>query len=250
MFCPACRQELNSASIKLEDKQEALVYECFNCGGHFFPPLIANFTPTETAKNLDSIQPKNLSPSAPSITCPICKRSMTGIKDDVVPKGVLVYNCPNNHGHFFPLRQLYAFKRAQKNKLEYHQIWGIPIKSAFAILLPVAAIFTTISVLPLTLDQVKQGKENRVKASDFITRPLVTPIDSTQVVISFSTTTPSIASLTLNTPNGPKNLTDSPNAQSTHVISITNLTPATPYTYTITANKETTGLYSFTTLSN
>lgn len=247
MLCPQCRQSLSETEVETTDGQKALVHECFNCGGHFFPPLIANFILPETAKNLDSITPKNLFLAAPSVTCPVCQTTMTGIKDDAVPRGVTIFACPDNHGHFFPLHQLFAFKRAQKSKLEYHQVWGIPLRSAFAILLPIAFIFTVISVLPLTLQQIRQSQESRLKASDILTRPLVTPVNATTVVISFTTPTESLASITLNIPAGPQTFSDSPNPQTTHVITLSGLTPATAYTYTITVDKFTTSLYSFTT---
>jgi len=249
MLCPHCQQDLNSTTIQLEDNKEALIYECFNCGGHFFPPLIANFTPLGIAKNVDSITPKNLFPKNLSVLCPTCRRTMVGIKDDVVPRGVEVFTCPDNHGNFFPRAMLFAFKKAQKTKLEYHQIWGIPIRSAFAVLLPVAILFTSISVLPITIDQFKQNQENRTKASDFITRPFISPISPNQVIVSFTSTQEGIATITLNTSTGPKVYSDSNSPQTTHVITVSNLQPGTSYTYTVSLDKKVSNLYSFTTLS-
>lgn len=249
MLCPHCQQELTSTTIQLEDKREALINECFNCGGHFFPPLLANFTPIEIAKNVDSITPKNLFPKNQSVLCPTCKRTMVGIRDDVIPKGVEIFTCPDNHGNFFPKGMLFAFKKAQKAKLEYHQIWGIPLRSAFAILLPVAILFTGISILPIALDQSKQNQENQTKASDFITRPLISPISPNQVIISFTSTKEGIATITLNTSLEPKVYSDTNSPQTTHVITLSDLQPGTSYTYTITIDKNTSALYSFTTLS-
>lgn len=249
MLCPHCQQELTSTTIQLEDKREALINECFNCGGHFFSPLLANFTPIEIAKNVDSITPKNLFPKNQSVLCPTCKRTMVGIRDDVIPKGVEIFTCPDNHGVFFPKGMLFAFKKAQKAKLEYHQIWGIPLKSAFAILLPVAILFTGISVLPMTIDQFKQNQENRTKANDFITRPLISPISPNQVIVSFTSVNEGLATITLNTPTGPRAYSDTNIPQITHVITLTDLQPGSSYTYTITIDKNTSTLYSFTTLS-
>lgn len=250
MLCPHCQQELTSTDIQLEDKREVLVYECFNCGGHFLPPLLANFTPLEIAKNIDSITPKNLFPKNQSVLCPTCKRTMVGIRDDVIPKGVEIFTCPDNHGNFFPKNMLYAFKKAQKTKLEYHQIWGIPLRSAFAILLPVAILFTGISILPITLDQSKQNQGNRTKASDFITRPLISPISPNQVIISFTSIKEGVAIITLNTPLGPKTYSDTNSPQTTHIITLPDLQPGTSYTYNITIDKNTSPLYSFTTLTH
>ncbi|MEK7064625.1 MAG: hypothetical protein AAB973_03410, partial [Patescibacteria group bacterium] len=151
MVCPQCRQSLAEKEVLTSDNQKALTYECFNCGGHFVPPLIANLIPQDTAQNLDSITPKNTFPPGSSSSCPVCHETMGAITDDVVPKNVTIYSCGQNHGNYFPLHQLFAFKRAQKAKLDYHQLWGIPIRSVFTVLLPIIAIFTAITAIPFTI---------------------------------------------------------------------------------------------------
>lgn len=239
MNCPACRQPLTEKEILTSDNQKALVYECYNCGGHFTPPLIANLIPNVTAQDLDSITPKNTFPPVNTVECPVCHQTMVAITDSAVPRGVTIYSCRENHGNFFPLHQLFAFKRAQKAKLEYHQLWGIPIKSVFTILLPVIAIFTAITAIPFTLDQIKKSQESRIKAGEVITNPLVTPISSTQVVISFSSNTPVVTSLRLLSPGTTVEIPASPTPQTNHVVNLTNLIPGTSYTYyLIVAGKE------------
>ncbi len=250
MVCPECRQPLNEKEILTSDNQKALVYECFNCGGHFVPPLIANLIPQVTTQDLDSITPKNTYPVNSTITCPICQETMTGITDNVVPKNVTVYSCPENHGNYFPLHQLYAFKRAQKAKLEYHQLWGIPIKSVFTVLLPVIAIFTAITAIPFTLNQLKTNQESRIKASELTSNPLVSPISTTQVVISFTTKVPSTSSLKLLFPGGVQNFPGATTLQTTHIINLDNLQPATAYQYEIVVNNKSVGTFSFTTPGN
>lgn len=246
MNCPECHQTLSETEVITSDKQQAMVYECFNCGGHFVPPLIANLIPQITAQNLDSLTPKNTSPTSPSATCPICQTTMSSISDNVVPHGVTVYSCPDNHGNYFPLHQLTAFKRAQKAKLEYHQIWGIPLKSAFAILLPVLAIFTAITAIPLTLNQLRYSQESRIKASELVSTPLISPISSTQVVVSFTTKTAVNSSLRLIYSNGDL-IMNSPAPQTTHVFNLENLIPGTYYQYELTANNKLVGAFNFTT---
>ena len=250
MQCPACHQPLNENEIVTTDNQKAIVYECFNCGGHFVPPLIANFIPEATAMNLDSVTPKNTVPVGTGINCPVCQSTMVNIRDDSIPRGVEIYSCPENHGNFFPLRQLFAFKRAQKSKLEYHQLWGIPIKSIFAVLLPVIAIFTAISVLPLTLEQIRTRQESQIRAGGVIGTPLVTPINPTEVVISFTTNNPSLVKINLTLPDATvRTIEGSLSPQTTHVITLPNLIPATPYSYTIFVDNLTAGPFSFTTQS-
>ncbi|MBI2326598.1 zf-TFIIB domain-containing protein [Candidatus Collierbacteria bacterium] len=247
MVCPQCHQTLTDKEIITSDNQNALVYECFNCGGHFIPPLIANLIPPVTTQNLDSITPKNTYPSNPTITCPICQETMSSITDDVVPNNVTVYTCGQNHGNFFPLHQLYAFKRAQKTKLEYHQLWGIPIKSVFSVLLPILAIFTAISAIPLAVDQLKTSQENRVKAGELTSNPLISPISPNQVVISFTTKIPSTSSLKLRLSGGIWIFPGAVNPQTTHIFNLENLKPATPYQYELIVNDKSAGTFSFTT---
>src|SRR3990167_10825899 len=81
MICPECRQPLSEKEIITSDNQKALVYECFNCGGHFVPPLIANLIPQVTAQDLDSVTPKNTYPVVPSVVCSVCQATMVGITD-------------------------------------------------------------------------------------------------------------------------------------------------------------------------
>lgn len=247
MVCPQCRQALTDKEIITSDNQKALVYECFNCGGHFIPPLIVNLIPQVTAQNLDSISPKNSYQNSPTVTCPICQETMSSITDTVVPNNVTVYTCPENHGNFFPLGQLYAFKRAQKVKLEYHQLWGIPIKSVFSVLLPIIAIFTAISAIPLAVDQLKTSQENRVKAGELTSNPLVSPIGPSQVVISFTTKVASTSSLKLRLSGSVQIFPGATTPQTTHVINLENLQPGTPYQYELIVNDKPAGTYSFTT---
>ncbi len=247
LVCPECRQPLSEKEVTTSDNQKPLIYECFNCGGHFVPPLIANLIPQGSAQDLDSITPKNTYPISPSVVCPVCQATMVSITDSVVPKNVTVYSCPENHGNYFPLHQLYAFKRAQKAKLEYHQLWGIPIKSVFTVLLPVLAIFTAIAAIPFTLNQLKSSQESRVKAGELVSNPLVSAISPTQMVISFTTKVASTSSLKLILSGGVQNFPGATSPQTTHVINLNNLQPGTAYQYEIILNNKSVGKFSFTT---
>lgn len=249
MLCPECKQSLTEKEVITSDNQKALIYECFNCGGHFFPPMVANLLPQVTAQDVDSITPKNTFPANPTVICPICQETMIAITDTVIPKNVTVYTCPENHGNYFPLHQLYAFKRAQKTKLEYHQLWGIPIKSVFTVLLPIIAIFTAITAIPFTLQQVKSIQKSRVKAGELVSTPLVSPISPTQTVVSFTTKVNAVTILRLTLPDeSTRDLPGQLAAQKTHVFNLENLQPGTAYRYHLIVNGQTYGPFSFTTL--
>lgn len=250
MNCPLCKEPLSSLEIETTDGQSTSIEECLNCGGHFLPPVLSNFITSGTAKNIDSVVPKSNSVPTATPTCPFCYQSMGSIKDDSVPQTVTVFNCPNNHGDFYPKDQLLLFKKAQDAKINYHKLWGIPLKSAFAVIIPVLIVFTAVTIIPNLVGQLKLSQENRVKAGDILTTPLITPISPTQVLISFSTKNAVTTSITFTEGlNQTFNVSISP--ETNHLLSVPNLVSQTTYKYFITLNaqgkKTTTTEYLFTT---
>ncbi len=233
MTCPLCHEQMSSIEIETTDGQITSVDECHNCGGHFLPPVLANFISQNTAKNIDSIIPKATSLPIAAPVCPHCHQNMSSIKDDAVPQTVTVFSCPNNHGDFYPKNQLLLFKKAQDAKINYHKLWGIPLKSAFAVIVPVIVLFTAITVIPNVVDQIRLNQENRVKAGDILTQPLITPISGTQVLISFSTKNSVKTSITF-TEGLNKTFDVSSKEDTNHLLSVDDLKPQTSYKYYIT----------------
>jgi hypothetical protein len=254
MTCPHCGSSLSFIAIDTTDGETKTVNECLNCGGHFLPPYLANFLSVETAKNVDSVLPKAKTVPVSHPVCPQCGQTMSSIKDDSVPETVTVFTCPNNHGDFFPKNQLLSFKKAQQAKIYYHKLWGIPLKSAFAVIIPLVVVFTAVAALPTIIKQAGTTQENRVKASDILTAPLITPISATQVLISFSTKNPATTSIRF-TEGSPKIVDKvysvSQTPQATHLLNVDNLTSGTIYKYVITINVNgkitTTDEYTFAT---
>lgn len=235
MTCPHCHHPLSSITIDTTDGQTQTVDECLNCGGHFLLPYVANFLSVETAKNVDSVLPKSNSVPATPPVCPKCGQTMSGIKDDSVPETVTVFTCPNNHGDFFPKNQLLQFKKAQQARIYYHKLWGIPLKSAFAVIIPLVIVFTAITAMPTIIKQLGISQESRVKAGDILTAPLITPISNTQVLISFSTKSPAIASIRF-TEGLDKTFAISQTPQTNHLLNVDGLASGTLYKYVITLN--------------
>ena len=250
MNCPHCGAQLTSLEINTTDDQVTSIEECLNCGGHVLPPILANFISTNSAKNIDSVLPKATSLPSHEPTCQHCHQHMIAIKDDSVPNNVTVFACPNNHQEFYPKDQLLKFKKAQDAKINYHKLWGIPIKSAFAVLVPVVIIFAAITVIPNTLQMSQTSQEARVKASEILTQPLITPISSTQVLISFSTKNAVKTSIKF-TSGQDKTFEVSSEPGTNHLLSVSDLEPQTTYKYImqiITSDKTlNTTEYFFTT---
>ncbi len=250
MDCPHCHSPLSSLTVETSDGQSQLLNECLNCGGHFLPPYLTSFISADTAKNIDSVLPKATTVPTSPPTCPLCNQVMPGIKDDSVPGNVTVFTCPNNHGDFFPKGQLLQFKNAQQAKIHYHKLWGIPLKSAFAVILPVAIVFTAITALPAIIKQAGTSQELRTKASDILTPPLITPISGTQVLISFSTQNP-VKSAIRFTEGSNQTYIVSSVPQTNHLLNLEDLKPGTLYQYVIILEennkKTTTDTYTFAT---
>jgi len=250
MNCPHCKSPLSTIDIDTVDGRVVKINECLNCGGHFLEPFLANFISANTAKNIDSVIPKSKQVSAISPICYKCGQPMSGIKDDAVPLTVTVFTCPNNHGDFFPKNQLLLFKQAQDAKINFHKIWGIPLKSAFAVVLPLLLVFTAIATIPTVIKQMSTPQETRIKASEIITQPLISPISPTHVLISFSTKNSVKTSLRF-TEGMQKEIIVSDTPQTSHLISVEELQPSTIYKYVIVLDQDgkkvNTSEYTFST---
>lgn len=235
MTCPHCSHHLSSITVDTTDGESCAIDECLGCGGHFLLPYVANFLSVETAKNVDSVLPKTNTVPTTTPVCPKCNQTMSSITDDSVPGNVTVFTCPNNHGDFFPKGQLLHFKQAQQAKIYYHKLWGVPLKSAFAVIIPLLIVFTVVTAMPTIVKQLHFSQEPRVKASDILTAPLITPISNTQVLISFSTKSPAIASVRFTEGLG-NTFVISEVPQTNHLLTVDGLTSGTLYKYVITLN--------------
>ena len=235
MLCPYCHSPLQENTVLTKSDQQAAIYECFTCGGHWSPRWLANDISLSQANNVDSITPQTGINPPESPRCPECQNRLSLIKHDSVPRGLHVYTCPQGHGNFFPKGELIQFKKAQEAKITYHQVWGIPIKSIFAVLLPVALVLSLAVGIPLTTRQVQQSAETRISADEVFSSPIITQIPPDSVSLSFSTTLTGSATITLYQNNQPINTYAASSTPTTiHTTTLKNLVPNLPYTFTIT----------------
>lgn len=235
MNCPYCNSPLTTTSVRTKSDQEGQVFECFNCGGHWFPRWLANDISLEQAVSVDAVVPKSTITPQDQPRCPICQTRLSLIKNDPVPRGIHVWSCPQGHGNFFPKGDLLSFKKAQEAKITYHSLWGIPLKSIFAVMLPVIAVIAIAGGIPLTLNELQKQQENRTKASTLYSRPIVTAISESSVIISLATKTPYLVSLSLY--ENDQTLREYPistTAATQHQITLKDLSPFSTYTFTLT----------------
>ncbi len=234
MLCPYCQSTLKSSLVDTKTDQPSEIQECLNCGGHWFPRWLANDVSLTVAKNTDSIIPQTTVTPPDQPRCPVCQYRLSLIKHDSVARGVTVWACPQGHGNFFPIHDLLRFKQAQDAKINYHQVWGIPIKSVFAVLLPVVALITIAAGTPLIIHQVQLQQETRTKASQTINQPLITQLSPTSAIISFTSSSPLTTEISIYQDN--RTITTLPvstTPKTTHSITVPNLVNSTPYTFII-----------------
>lgn len=235
MTCPYCSTPLSPTEVHTKSDQIGEIHECFNCGGHWFPRWLANDITISEASNVDAITPTTVVQSPSQPRCPVCQTRLALIAHDPVPRGITVFTCPQGHGNFFPKGQLLQFKKAQDAKITYHTLWGIPLKSIFSVMLPVVAVLTIVSGLPLLVSQLQEAtQETRTKASSLHSRPIVTQINPSDVIISFTSQTSLITSVSLYEDNQlllTQIISSSP--QTTHQIILRDLNSNFPYNFVI-----------------
>lgn len=251
MTCPQCQQPLSHLDIENTSGDPKIVEECLNCGGHFLESYLINFISPETARNIDSVLPKDPHAQLNNPICHKCGQIMFSIRDgESVPQTVTVFNCPNNHGDFFPKGQLYLFKKAQQAKINYHKIWGIPLKTVFSVVIPIFVIFSVVTILPSVMTEMNKSRENRIKATEILTPPLITSLSDTHLLLSFSTYKKVTSSIQF-TSGQNKTYEISTTPDTNHLVSLDDLLPSTTYKYILildpNGQKITTSEYTFST---
>jgi len=251
MTCPQCQQSLSHLDIQDTSGNQKIVEECLNCGGHFLENYLVDSISNETARNIDSVIPKDPHIQAANPVCHKCGQVMSSIRDgESVPQTVTVFQCPNNHGDFYPKGQLYLFKKAEQAKINYHKLWGIPLKTAFAVIVPVFILFSAVTILPKVINELNTSQENRVKASEILTPPLVTQISDSHVLISFSTHKKFTTSIKF-VEGKKETIIISETPDNNHLISVDNLNASTTYKYVLVLDPDgqniTTSEYTFST---
>ena len=236
MVCPYCSQKLTPTFVKTKAGQTGEVYECFSCGGHWFPRWLANDISEQAAQDLDAILAKLTVSPPEEPRCPVCQTRLSIIKhEESVPQSVTVWACPEGHGDFFPKNELIKFKSAQETKISYLKLWNIPIRSVFAVLLPVLAVFALLGGVPLVLRQLQTPQESRITAGATYSQPLINVIGASSAIIFFTSSSPVTSSLTLYQ-NGvfhsTHTIASQPSTQ--HRLRLDNLLSDKSYTYTLT----------------
>lgn len=129
MTCPNCGKEMKPKSA---DKQ--MFFHCSNCGSSFFEQNGINRITLSSANELNS-EKKEFKVSTADKKCPRDGTIMKQLdSEETIPREVALYQCAQCFGVFVNPRDLVAFKKAQRVKIQYFKLWGKPLPSVQQVL--------------------------------------------------------------------------------------------------------------------
>jgi len=189
MFCPECNQRLIPLTVK-NDTGNFTAHCCMSCAGIWTESGAANLlTPQDITYLMSVVPKKGAHPIAQYNLCPKDRQTLELYKGENVPPDVTVFRCSKCNGFWFPEGMLPKFKRAQAAKIDYFKAWHIPLPSIHAVLLPILVMAILGTTLLITLSGIREQQDIRSRATDPISKPVVTYPAPAQVFISFTTKT-------------------------------------------------------------
>ena len=229
MQCPSHDGELDAHTTQGENGLVVTYSTCGRCRGYWMDSFSANYIKLTTVRG-----PTPKPTQTSTYYCPICTADLTQSSGDNIPEDVVVYECPQHHGYFFPSGQLAAFKKAQQAKINYHKLWHIAMPNVNTILLGSLILLFLSGGLLITFQGVQQKQLMESQAKQILVTHNVYIADHTTVLITATTSV--AAALTVHIPS--LNNFSQPmqsNDSRTHMITIQQVPPGTyPYFFTIT----------------
>lgn len=254
LVCPDCGHSLLAKRVITHSWGRVEVDQCPFCAGIWFDHFEVNQVPLSEIKRLSKEKPK-LKPGEAigEGKCPHCLVALVPLRSESVPKYLNVLSCPQCRGNWFSQKNLFAFKKAQKAKIDYFKRWRIPLPSTFSVLLPVLVLVALTLTIPAILIKLKEQEEIRIRAGEVLIKPTVIKLNPTLVIVTWATTAPVTSEIKYWTQDlRPKTITVSEILSTNHIVELKNLTPKVDYFYQlILKDKEgnliPSTLYSFTT---
>lgn len=254
MNCPDCSQKLEIIEFKPAKKKLKLkIVYCSYCGGYWLDSLTVNNLSYKDIEQLEKLlKISSLSPQETKL-CPQCQIPLQRMEEESIPHEIFIFSCNRCYGRWFPGHQLLKFKKAQEAKLQYFKEWKIPLKSIFAILLPILIIIPlAIHFRPRKQAEIYLVKPEGEIIEEEFSKPLVTYLEAGEIEISFSTQTPCLSFLEYGLAKDKVNrllINDKPSLS--HKIIISKLQPKTIYWYRLISKIEgkefVSSFYSFET---
>jgi Zn-finger nucleic acid-binding protein len=193
MQCPSHDGELDSHITHGENSLTVTYSTCSRCHGYWMDSFSANFI------KLSSVHDTAKTSTPPPYYCPMCTADLVQSNGENIPDGVLVYECPQHHGYFFPAGQLAAFKKAQQAKINYHKYWHIAMPNVNTILLGSFLLLLLSGGLLVTFRGLTQQQTIESQAKQTLANHNVYIVNHTTVLIT--ATTSSRATLTVHIPS-------------------------------------------------
>lgn len=236
LLCPNCNHSLTPLTFNTKAHGRLEIEHCYFCGGVWFEHFDINRLPLHEAIYLSRMATKeDLSRITPSNKCPRDQNQLRELRSESIPSDITVLTCPSCKGNFVSKSELVPLKKAQKVKLDYFKTWKMPLPAISSVLIPGLLIFTLTAGVFLTVQNVRKTQEARIKAQEIIEKPTIVISERNTVLVSFSTSVPTIATITYqgSVDKEMHTLPVSLEKQKTHLVTLQNLTAQTTYTLKI-----------------
>jgi len=255
MHCPNCGNLLQKLSVTTNSGGKFDVDHCGRCGGTWFDPYEINRIPYHEVSRIAKLTVLPTHPPAQtnSYECPRCHKNLVTSHHESVPKGVHMLRCPKCGGIWASQKALEGFKKHQEKTIKEYKAGATAFPSLSVVFIPALSVLLLFLLTFVTVFNLEQAKEQRIKAENTITHLTTIPVSATSVNIFFRTKLAVESRITYGPdPFSMIDKTISSRPSTNHHISLTNLTPKTLYTFKITLIDEkgrtlTTGENSFIT---
>jgi len=147
----------------------------------------------------------------------------------------------------FPAGQLAAFKKAQKAKINYHQLWHIPLPSVASVLLGVVIAVVAAGGFFATLSALNQKQTTTSQAARVLVSQNVYIVeDKHAALVTATTREPAVLTVHIPSISNVEEPLTTTNAL-THILFIPDIPPGThTYYFTVTVNGISTDSEHFT----
>lgn len=235
-LCPNCNHYLTPLTITTDSHGKIEVDHCYFCGGVWFDHFEINRLPIRSALYLSRMVTKeDLQKVQGSNRCPKDGTNLRELRAESIPTDMTVLSCPKCGGNFVSKRELLTLKKAQKVKIDYFKTWKIPIPNISAVLIPSLFLFMVTAGVFLTVRNVMQSQEARIRAAEIIRVPTIVVSGRNSVLVSFSTAIPVASSIVYKSEGEkePHTIPVATERQTQHTVTLQNLNPKESYTLKI-----------------
>lgn len=236
LHCPNCNHSLTPLTVTTDSHGRMEIDHCYFCGGAWFDHYEINRLPMRDAIYLSRMASKeDLLKTQGSNKCPKDGNPLTQTAGESIPPDVTVLSCKTCGGNFVAKSELLTLKKAQKIKVDYFKTWKIPLPALSTVLIPGLLLFIATAGVFLTVRNVQQAQEARIKAKELIGVPTIVVSERNSVLVSFSTNVPVLASIVYQgtSEKEPHTIPVSTKKQTQHTTTLQNLEPKTTYTLKI-----------------